>query len=81
MDEDIAAQQVKANIAVLEKIRERLYQGFFVPVGDIFGPFVFGYILIGLAAEHYEADLKPMPLPCTSKRIRRRTAVGLPARR
>ena len=47
VDEAIAAQQVKANIAMLEKTRERLYQGFFVPVGDMFGPFIFGYILTG----------------------------------
>ena len=57
IDEAIAAQQVKANIAVLEKTRERLYQGFFVPVGDNFGPFIVGYILTGLAGERYEADL------------------------
>jgi ankyrin repeat protein len=57
VDETVAAQQVKANIAMLEKTRERLYQGFFVPVGDMFGPFIFGYILTGLAGEHYQADL------------------------
>ena len=57
LDEVIAAQQVKANIAVLEKTRERIYQGFFVPVGDMFGSFIFGYTLTGLAAEHYEGDL------------------------
>jgi ankyrin repeat protein len=57
VDEAAAAQQVKANIAVLEKTRERLYQGFFVPVGDMFGAFIEGYILTGLAGERYEADL------------------------
>jgi ankyrin repeat protein len=57
VDETVAAQQVKANIAVLEKTRERLHQGFFFPVGDMFGPFIVGYILTGLSAEHYEGDL------------------------
>ena len=57
VDEAVAAQQVKANLAVLEKTRERLYQGFFVPVGDMFGAFIQGYILTGLAGERYEANL------------------------
>ena len=57
VDETTAAQQVKANISMLEMMRDRLYQGFFVPVGDLFGPFIFGYILTGLEAEHYQADM------------------------
>jgi ankyrin repeat protein len=57
VDEATAAQQVKANIAFLEKTRERLWQGFAFPVGDMFGPDIFGYMLTGLAGEHYEADL------------------------
>jgi ankyrin repeat protein len=57
VDEKIAAQQVKANIFGLEKLRDYLHQGFFVPVEDYFGPFLAGYILLGLDAEHYQPDL------------------------
>jgi len=51
------AQQVKANVFGLEKLRDYMHQGFFVPEGDVFGPSVVGYILVGLNAEHYPADL------------------------
>jgi ankyrin repeat protein len=57
VDEKTAAQQVKANIVGLEKLRDDLHQGFIVPVGEVFGPFVMSYILIGLDAEHYRPDL------------------------
>ena len=57
VDEQMSAQQVKANVLALEKMRDRLQQGFFVPVGDTFGPFILAYILLGLDAEHYKADL------------------------
>ena len=57
VDENTAAQQVKANIFGLQIMRDRLHQGFFVPVGDSFGPFVLGYILLALDAEHYQADI------------------------
>jgi hypothetical protein len=57
VDEAIATQQLKANVANLDKNRERLYQGFLFPVGDMFGPFILGYILNGLAGERYEPDL------------------------
>jgi hypothetical protein len=57
VDETTAAQQVKVNIAVLEKNRERTYQGFFVPVGDMFGSFIYGYVLTGLGGEGYKPDL------------------------
>ncbi len=57
VDEQISAQQVKTNILGLEKLRDYLHQGFFVPVQDVFGPFVVANILIGLDAEHYKADL------------------------
>jgi hypothetical protein len=57
VDEAIAAQQVKANIFGLEKLRDILHQGFFVPTGDTFGQFLSAYILIGLDAEHYQPDL------------------------
>ena len=57
VDEKTAAQQVKANVFGLEKLRDYLHQGFFTPVGDVFGPFVLSDILIGLDAEHYKPDL------------------------
>ena len=57
VDEKIAAQQVKANIFGLEKLRDNLHQGFITPVGEFFGPSVVSYILIGLDAEHYQPDL------------------------
>ena len=57
VDEKTAAQQVKANVFGLEKLRDYLHQGIFTPVGDTFGPFLLSYILIGLDAEHYKPDL------------------------
>ena len=57
VDEKIAAQQVKGNAFGLEKLRDYLRQGFFTPVGEYFGPVVMSYILVGLDAEHYPADL------------------------
>ena len=57
VDEATSAQQVKANIVGLVKLRDFLHQGYFVPVGDYFGQFVVSYILIGLDAEHYKPDL------------------------
>jgi ankyrin repeat protein len=57
VDEKTAAQQVKANIFGLEKLRDNLHQGFFVPVEDYFGPVVVSYMLVGLDAEHYKPDL------------------------
>ncbi|HEV2177636.1 MAG TPA: ankyrin repeat domain-containing protein [Terriglobia bacterium] len=64
VDESIAAQQVKANVAYLEDHRETLHQGFFAgqssgaeAFGDTFGASVLSYILVGLDAEHYKPDL------------------------
>jgi hypothetical protein len=57
VDEKTAAQQVKANVFGLEKLRDYLHQGFFAPVEDDFGPFLLGYILVGLDAEQYKPDL------------------------
>jgi ankyrin repeat protein len=57
VDEKIAAQQVKANILGLEKLRDYLHQGFFTAVEDTFGPGVVSYMLVGLYAEHYKPDL------------------------
>ena len=57
VDEKTAAQQVKANVFGLQKLRDNLHQGFFTPVGDFFAPIVLSDILIGLDAEHYRPDL------------------------
>ena len=63
VDEQIASQQVKANVVYLEQRRDSLHQGFFAAqagaeaIGDAFGPSVLAYILVGLDAEHYEPDL------------------------
>jgi ankyrin repeat protein len=57
VDEKIVAQQVRANVFGLGKLRDYLHQGFFVPVEDVFGPNVVSYMLIGLDAERYKPDL------------------------
>ncbi len=57
VDENTAAQQVKANVFGLQKLRDNLHQGFVAPVGDFFAPVVLSDILIGLDAEHYPPDL------------------------
>jgi ankyrin repeat protein len=63
VDEQVAAQQVKANAAFLEHHRDTLHQGFFTAQagaearGDTFGPVVLSYVLVGLDAEHYKPDL------------------------
>jgi N-acyl-D-amino-acid deacylase len=56
VDEKIAAQQVKANVSFLEQKRDLIRQGAFIGAlqGD---PAITAYILIGLDAEHYKADL------------------------
>lgn len=57
IDEKTDAAQVKTNVEGLLKMRDRLTQGFFVPVGDTFGDGVVAYMLLGLAAENYKADV------------------------
>jgi ankyrin repeat protein len=57
LDEKVAAQQVNANVFGLKALRDNLHQGFLVPVQEFFGPSVISYMLIGLDAEHYKADL------------------------
>jgi hypothetical protein len=63
VDEQIAAQQVKANVSFLEHQRDTLHQGFFAAqagaeaFGDLFGAGLLSYVLVGLDAEHYKADL------------------------
>jgi ankyrin repeat protein len=57
VDEGTAAQQVRANVAFIEKNRDRLHQGFLFAAGDFFGPGMLGYILVGLHGENHKADL------------------------
>ncbi len=57
VDDKIAAGQVKANVEFLEHMREPLWQGFMPGVPDFIGPLVFGYVAIGLDAEHHKADM------------------------
>jgi ankyrin repeat protein len=57
VNEAIAAQQVKANVFGLMKLRDILHQSSMVGLGDFFTPSILGYILIGLDAEHYKPDL------------------------
>jgi ankyrin repeat protein len=57
IDEATAKAQVAANVEGLEKTRERMYQGFLLPVGDSFSEGVLAYMLMGLKAENYKADI------------------------
>jgi hypothetical protein len=57
IDEETATAQVRANTRALEKLRDRMYQGFMIPVGDNFSESIVSYMLMGLAAENYKADL------------------------
>jgi ankyrin repeat protein len=57
VDEKIAATQVRANIESLAKTRDQLHQGFLVPTEDFFSESVVAYVLLGLHAEGYKADL------------------------
>jgi ankyrin repeat protein len=57
VNEATAAQQVKANVMSLVKMRDVLRQGKMAGVGDFFAPFILSNILIGLDAERYQPDL------------------------
>ena len=57
IDEKTAAAQVKANVEALEKTRDRMHQGFLLPVEDNFSEGVLAYMLLGLKAEGYKSDL------------------------
>jgi squalene cyclase len=48
---------VKGNVFGLLKLRDLLHQGVLTPVEEYFGPVVVSYMLVGLDAEHYKADL------------------------
>jgi ankyrin repeat protein len=57
VDEKIAAAQVKVNADALKNLRDRMHQGFVLAVGDNFSENIVGYMLLGLKAENYKADL------------------------
>ncbi len=57
IDEKIASKQLQVNVAALEKSRDRLHQGFLLSTQDNFSENVVAYILLGLYAEGYKADL------------------------
>ena len=51
IDEETASTQVRANVQALEKLRDRMHQGFVFPVGDNFSEGILSYMLIGLNAD------------------------------
>jgi hypothetical protein len=57
IDEKTASTQLQVNAGALEKTRDMLHQGFLIPVLDNFSENVVAYILLGLYAEGYKADL------------------------
>jgi ankyrin repeat protein len=56
IDEKSDAAQVQANVDVMAKLRDRMRQGFVLPVEDNFSEGVLAYQMIGLAEEGYKAD-------------------------
>jgi ankyrin repeat protein len=57
IDESTASAQVRFNVEALESFRDKMHQGYFTPVGDMFTDFILGYQLVGLHAEDYKPDL------------------------
>jgi ankyrin repeat protein len=57
LDEKSASEQVRANVAVLEKNRDKLHEGYLFTVGDNFSDNILAYLLLGLHAENYQPDL------------------------
>ena len=57
LDETVAAGQVKTNAEFMGHVRDIMHQGFLIPVGDYFSENVMGYMLMGLNAEGYKADI------------------------
>jgi ankyrin repeat protein len=57
IDEKTASTQLQVNAGMLEKTRDMLHQGFLVPTQDNFSENIVAYILLGLHAEGYKADL------------------------
>jgi ankyrin repeat protein len=57
IDEQIASAQVRVNVEELQASRDRMHQGYLIPVGDMFSDFILGYQLVGLHAQNYPPDL------------------------
>jgi ankyrin repeat protein len=56
VDEQISARQVKVNVGALEGSRDRLHQGFFIPMLNA-NPVILAYVLLGLDAKGQKPDL------------------------
>ena len=57
VDEKVEAEQVKVNVENIAGSRDVLHEGFLVPVEDLFSDAILGYMLMGLSAEGYKADV------------------------
>jgi ankyrin repeat protein len=57
IDEKSDAVQVRANVDVLAKLRDRMHQGFVLPTEDNFSEGILAYKLMGLSAEGYKPDI------------------------
>jgi len=57
VDEKTDAEQVKVNVENILGSRDVLHEGFLVPVEDLFSDAILGYMLMGLSAEGYKADV------------------------
>jgi ankyrin repeat protein len=57
IDEKSDAAQVKVNGEMLAKLRDRLHQGFILPVGDNFTEDILAYQLMGLHAENFKPNI------------------------
>src|SRR5215471_18876260 len=57
IDEQAASAQVRANVQALEKLRDRMHQGFMFPTTDNISEGIVNYILVGLGAENYKPDI------------------------
>jgi Prenyltransferase and squalene oxidase repeat len=57
IDEKTAWAQVKTNVQFLEKARDHMNQGFLIQVADTFSDGILAYMLMGLQAENYKADI------------------------
>jgi hypothetical protein len=55
VNEQVAREQVAANVAILASRRERWYQG--IPFVTLADPGIFGYVLAGLHGEQYKPDV------------------------
>jgi ankyrin repeat protein len=56
IDETMASRAVELNLAISDRLRERMLQGI-APGGPLPGPAIQAYVLMGLAAEQHKADL------------------------